>query len=279
MAEELTKTGNGVSAPEEPVKKAVRKTHKKVEENKMDETQAKDVVAEVVQPVEPVVTEAKEAVAEQVTAVQEVVEEAKAPKNGVETPAIRKLVRDASAQVERLPGSKQVREAVTKVADQVGKDERTQKAVRRVRESVKEASDQVKQGAQDLEKNPLVVAAHKVLLASVGAAALAQEEIEDFVNRLVERGSIAEADGRRMVKDVLDQRRKQMEKAGERAQEVASEVRSNLSEGQKKLQDDLEERIETVLTRMNIPTKEEIETLTAKITALTYKVDELKKTE
>ena len=52
-----------------------------------------------------------------------------------------------------------------------------------------------------------------------------------------------------------------------------------MTEGPKKIADDLEQRIEGVLARMNIPTKEEIETLTAKITALTHKVDELKKTE
>ncbi len=38
--------------------------------------------------------------------------------------------------------------------------------------------------------NPLVEAARKVLLASIGAVALAQEEVEDFVHKLVERGEI-----------------------------------------------------------------------------------------
>ena len=188
--------------------------------------------------------------------VQAVVEEVKDPTTDAEfVSGIKKMVKDATAQVERMPGGKHVREAVKNVADQV------------------------KQGAQDLEKNPLVVAAHKVLLAAVGAAALAQEEIEDFVNRLIERGEIAEADGRRMLKDVLEQRRKQMEHAGERAQGVASDVASNLGAGQKRIADDMEERIEGVLGRMNLPTKEEIETLTSKITALTRKVDELKKTD
>lgn len=166
---------------------------------------------------------------------------------------IKKLVTDATGQVERLPGGKYVREAV------------------------KGVSEQVKQGAQELEKNPLVVAVHKVLLAGVGAAALAQEEIEDFANRLIERGEIAEADGKRMVKDVLEQRLKHLELSSERAQGVASEVASGLTEGQKRIAEDVEQRVEAVLARMNIPTKEEIETLTTKITALTRKVDELKK--
>lgn len=279
MAEELVKTGNGAGAPQQPAKKTVRKPPKKLEENKMEQSQATQEVVPPVKKETEAVIEMKEAVAAAPAVVANAEPEAKEPAGPAKTPAIRKLVRDATEQVERLPGSKQVREAVTKVADQVGGNEMTQKAVRRVRETVRDAGDQVKQGAQDLEKNPLVVVAHKVLLASVGAAALAQEEIEDFVNRLIERGSIAEADGKRMVKDVLDQRRKQMEKASERAQEVATEVRTNLTEGPKRLADDLEQRIEVVLNRMNIPTKEEIETLTAKITALTHKVDELKKTE
>ena len=285
MADNLVKTGNGAGAAHGPVKGTARKAPKKVEENKMDEPQVtQEVVAPVEQAVETTVAEVKAAEAATAEVVDEVAAEVKATAEEVKAPtdgsqAVMKRIRDVSSQVERLPGTKQVREVVSKVADQVGSNEVTQKAVRRVRDGVKDATDQVKQGAQDLEKNPLVVAAHKVLLAGVGAAALAQEEIEDFVNRLVERGSIAETDGRRMVKDVLDQRRKQMERAGEKAQEVATEMRSNLAEGPKRIADDLEGRIETVLSRMNIPTKEEIETLTAKITALTHKVDELKKPE
>lgn len=165
--------------------------------------------------------------------------------------SLKRMVKDAGAQVERLPVPKHMK----KVA--------------------KEVAAQVKQSAQDLEKNPLAQAAHKVLLAGIGAAALAQEEVEDFVNRLVERGSIAEADGKRMVKDILEERRAQMTRAGDRAQDVASEV----TEGSRRFADDLEQRISAVLARMNIPSKEEIEALSAKITSLTKKVDELKKSE
>jgi poly(hydroxyalkanoate) granule-associated protein len=287
MTDELVHAGNGASGSTEPVKKATRKSAKKVEELKMNKSEASAEIEKVEATAEATVDEAKAVVEQAATDVQETavdaeklateaVEEVKVPTNGTEAEkGIKKIVKDASAQVDRLPGSKQVKGAVVKVADQVGSAEVTKKTVRTVRD----AADSVKHGAQELDKNPLVVAAHKVLLASIGAAALAQEEIEDFVNRLVERGSIAEADGKRMVKDVLDQRRKQMERAGERAQEVAGEITKDLTEGPKKIADDLEQRIEGVLTRMNIPTKEEIETLTSKITALTRKVDELKKSE
>jgi poly(hydroxyalkanoate) granule-associated protein len=114
--------------------------------------------------------------------------------------------------------------------------------------------------AKKAETNPLVDAVHRVLLAGIGAAALAKEDMEDLVGKLVERGEIAEADGRKLMKDIMDRRKKQA------------------SEQTKKAEDVLDKRVEDVMSRMNIPTKDEIEALSAKITALTKKVDELKKT-
>ena len=114
--------------------------------------------------------------------------------------------------------------------------------------------------AKPAEPNPLVDTVHRVLLAGIGAVALAKEDIEDLVGKLVERGEIAEADGRKMMKDIMERRKKQA------------------SEQTKKAEDVLDQRVEDVMSRMNIPTKDEIEALSAKITALTKKVDELKKT-
>jgi poly(hydroxyalkanoate) granule-associated protein len=113
----------------------------------------------------------------------------------------------------------------------------------------------VEEGSEEMERNPLLEATRKVLLASIGAVALAQEEIEAFVNKLVERGEIAEKDGKNLVRDVMDKRKKEAKKA----------------------EDELDKRIEDLLDRMNVPTKSDIEALSAKITALSKKVDELKK--
>jgi poly(hydroxyalkanoate) granule-associated protein len=113
----------------------------------------------------------------------------------------------------------------------------------------------VEEGSEEMERNPLLEATRKVLLASIGAVALAQEEIEVFVNKLVERGEIAEKDGKKLVRDVMDKRKKEAKKA----------------------EDELDKRIEDLLDRMNVPTKSDIEALSAKITALSKKMDELKK--
>ncbi|MCP4427987.1 MAG: poly(hydroxyalkanoate) granule-associated protein [Chloroflexi bacterium] len=104
------------------------------------------------------------------------------------------------------------------------------------------------------EGKSLLDGVRRVLMAGVGAVALAQDEVEDFVNKLVERGEIAEKDGRSLVKDVFDRRKERAQKA----------------------EDALEKRVEGLLDRMNVPSKSDIDALSKKIILLAQKVDELK---
>ena len=113
----------------------------------------------------------------------------------------------------------------------------------------------VQEPAAEAERSPLYEATRKVVLASIGAMALAQDELEQFVNKLVERGQIAETEGKKLVREAMDKRKKETKKA----------------EGQ------LDRRMEELLARMNVPSKSDIDALSAKITALTKKVDEMKK--
>jgi poly(hydroxyalkanoate) granule-associated protein len=107
------------------------------------------------------------------------------------------------------------------------------------------------------ERKRLLEAARKVLLAGIGAVALAQDEVEDFVEKLVDRGEIAEKDGRKLIREVIDRRKKNAEKA----------------------EDEIGSRVEEVLTRMKVPTKSDIESLSNKIAALSEKLEELKKSQ
>jgi polyhydroxyalkanoate synthesis regulator phasin len=116
------------------------------------------------------------------------------------------------------------------------------------------AKKSVKAVEEHAPRGTLYEAARKVLLAGMGAMALAQDEAEDFVNKLVERGEIAEKDAKKLMKEVVDKRRK----LG---------------------RDGLEKRVEDILARMNVPTKSELESLSAKITALANKLDGLKPPE
>ncbi len=107
------------------------------------------------------------------------------------------------------------------------------------------------------QRSPLLSAARRVLLAGVGAIALAQDEIEDFVNKLVERGEIAEQDGKKLIGEVIERRKQVLEK----------------KEGE------FARRIEGVLERMKVPTKADLEALSDRIAALSKKIDEMKKNQ
>jgi polyhydroxyalkanoate synthesis regulator phasin len=88
----------------------------------------------------------------------------------------------------------------------------------------------------------------KVMLAAIGAAAVASDEITSFVTRLAERGEIAEKDARHLINEVLEQR--------------------------EKLEDEQKAEKERVTTAAN---KTEIESLTARINELNKRIEELKK--
>jgi len=111
--------------------------------------------------------------------------------------------------------------------------------------------------SESVEHPPIYETVRKVLLASVGAIALAQDEIVDFVNRLVERGEIAERDGKRLIRELIDQRRQQSSKA---------EV-------------EIRKRVEAMLERLNVPTRADIEALNERIAELNHKVDQLKRSQ
>ena len=88
----------------------------------------------------------------------------------------------------------------------------------------------------------------KVLLASIGAAVVAQDELERFVNGLVERGEVAEKDARNLVQELLDKREK-----------ILKEHRSGREE------------------KGGYATKADIDALSARLAELAKKLEALKK--
>ncbi|HCV43234.1 MAG TPA: poly(hydroxyalkanoate) granule-associated protein [Bacteroidetes bacterium] len=105
------------------------------------------------------------------------------------------------------------------------------------------------------QRNALYETLRKVLLAGIGAVAIAQEEIDDLVEKLVERGEIAEKDGKKLIHEINEKRKHES----------------------KKTEDQVSKRIEDALDRLNVPRKSDIDALGEKINELSAKVDELKK--
>jgi polyhydroxyalkanoate synthesis regulator phasin len=110
---------------------------------------------------------------------------------------------------------------------------------------------------KDKSQHQMMEMIRRMFLATIGAAVIAQEEVEVLVNRLVERGEIAEKDGKKLINEMMAKRKSQTTDVG----------------------DEISKNVESVLSRMNIPSKTDVDALGLKINALSKKVDELKKPE
>jgi polyhydroxyalkanoate synthesis regulator phasin len=111
-------------------------------------------------------------------------------------------------------------------------------------------AESIKSEGNEHERPPLVELLRKVMLAGIGAASLAQEEAETFIQKMIEKGELAEKEGRILMKDLREKRRQRTE-------------------------EHLENRISSVVERLKIPTKSDLDKLSEKISELSKKVDEM----
>jgi polyhydroxyalkanoate synthesis regulator phasin len=105
---------------------------------------------------------------------------------------------------------------------------------------------------EEKKASPMLDSLRKVVLASIGAVAVAQDEAEDLINKLVERGEIAREEGRKLMDDMVAKRRE-------------------------KTQAQFDARIETALDKMNVPTKADLKAVEKKLDELNGKLDKLVK--
>ena len=123
--------------------------------------------------------------------------------------------------------------------------------VTEVTEKAEEVTSKVTDKAKEAGKS-LYSTLRKVFLASLGAAVVAEEEIVGVINRLSERGEIAENEAKEMIKEITDKR-------GKKAREAIDKIRSTHT--------------------VKVATKTDIEALQEKIDQLTAKIDSLKTEE
>ena len=107
------------------------------------------------------------------------------------------------------------------------------------------------------DPSPMYEGVRKLVLASIGAVATAQEELENLISKLVERGELAEIEGKKLLSELKEKRKKKTAKAEEA----------------------INKQVEDLMTSMNVPTKDDIDALGKKINDLSKKVDELKKAQ
>jgi polyhydroxyalkanoate synthesis regulator phasin len=110
---------------------------------------------------------------------------------------------------------------------------------------------------EEQEVSPMYEGMRKLILASIGAVAIAQEELENLVDKLVERGELAEKEGKKLLDEMKERRRRKGAKA----------------------ETEINKRVEELMKSMNVPTKDDINALSKKINDLDKKVDGLKKAQ
>jgi len=135
----------------------------------------------------------------------------------------------------------------------------------------------------------LFLVARRILTTSLGAIALSIEETNEFIERLVERGEVAEHELTAMIDEMSGQitaRGKSLVQRTPALPEVAVSTRTGESgeEGislslaadvpasPERTSALLGDRVESILGRLNVPTRNDIENLTSKIELLSGKV-------
>ena len=98
---------------------------------------------------------------------------------------------------------------------------------------------------------------HKVFLVGLGAAAMAQDEIVNLIEKFAEQGQQTEKKARETISDMVESRKKNVVDVNEKAEE------------------EMTSRMASALNRFNIPSRAEIKDLNEKISVLSEKIDEI----
>ena len=123
--------------------------------------------------------------------------------------------------------------------------------VKTVTEDVQTTAEDVKKAAKS-EGRPLYNVTHSILLAGIGAISLAQDEVNTFFDRLVERGELAESDARKLAREMMERREKLEKEHRQRGPESKAVASA---------------------------TKADIDALNARVAELTRQIEELRKSQ
>jgi poly(hydroxyalkanoate) granule-associated protein len=135
---------------------------------------------------------------------------------------------------------------------------------------IEETQETVESGAERLQK-----LGRRTKWAYMGLIGLAYDEAKarwEQGQELLER---VEDRGQKLDEQAMAEAQKYYDEAGSRLDTLQNRVRRNRTEMEEQMGDEIEGRIETVLNRLNIPSREQITRLNAKIEALSRKIEEI----
>jgi poly(hydroxyalkanoate) granule-associated protein len=137
----------------------------------------------------------------------------------------------------------------------------------------------------------------KLMLAGFGAFALTREEAEALLNRLVDRGEIAQKDAQKIMDETMARFRTTAQPTVNQAEHAVTDATANVNNlaagvtsqvntltagvtsQVSSLTSQMESNLEQLLNRLNIPSKRDIDELSAKIAQLAARVEELRRSQ
>lgn len=136
--------------------------------------------------------------------------------------------------------------------------------------------------AQELDDKGFAEQVKKIALAAADAVNVSPEDLKGFVTKLVEKGDLAQQDGKRIVQDLSERVRKAVSEPMTSAREAAEEAQGAFKSfadrlGKRGERDTLTERInasiERVLGAMHIASASQVEALRGQIDAIDGKLE------
>ncbi|NJK80226.1 MAG: poly(hydroxyalkanoate) granule-associated protein [Chloroflexaceae bacterium] len=117
------------------------------------------------------------------------------------------------------------------------------------------------------EVTPVSEIVRRLVLAGVGVVAVTFDEAERLVNRLVERGELAQKDSEKIMAQVMERLRVPTQPMQPQPPVATSSTFAST----------FESNLEQFLNRLNIPSQRDIDELSAKLAQLTARVEELRR--
>lgn len=122
-----------------------------------------------------------------------------------------------------------------------------------------------KVAAQGTALSEVKVYAHKIWLAGLGAYAKVGQEGGEYFKELVKEGQLVENKGKKVVNEQLDAANTQLDQVKSNVSSVKGKVEVQLD----KVEKAFDTRVASALNRIGIPSKHDVETLSAKLDGLT----------
>ena len=136
--------------------------------------------------------------------------------------------------------------------------------------TIEEAQETVENSSQRLQNM-----SRRAMRAYMGLLGLAYDEAKTRWQQGQQFLERAENRGQKLDEQAMSEAQKYYEEAGSRISTLQKRVRRNTAQIEEQVGDELETRIEAALNRLNIPSREQIMRLNAKIETLSRKIEEV----